>query len=759
MTVLALQFTTPALLIGLVAAAIPVALHLLAAARAREASFPTLRFLRRSMQRTARRRRVRNWLLLILRSLLLGLLAFAVAEPYSQTSAQAPTGPAPYAAVILIDNSLSMTAAVDPNRPAGPTLFDRAKAQAGELLSDEHPPDQAAVMTTNAPPRSGAADEPQRLRRDPTELRGRLAAMDAPAGGPDRLASRLRRAAELLRRAEQDRRVIYLFTDAQASAYGALDRIAALSGAGDIRLAVVRPVAQTPPNVAAGDLSVTGPGVLGRPLRIAATLRNFSPTDARVTAAVTVGDEPVGPSRTVRLAAAGDEGDRQSVEFDYVPRTVGAVEGRLLVRPAGAETADALAIDNDLPFRIEIRDRARVLVVHGPTGRDEPPGYAPSDALQTALSPFDDPTQPWPVALRPADGVPASTFSPDQLGGMHAVFFADVPAFSPDQAEAVAAFARDGGRVALFLGPYVDVENYNQRLGVDGADLLPGTLHAAVGQLGGGRDGSVLSRRPDGTHPLLAGLYEDASRYPRVAVMRYYPIELHRANVTVPLRHARSRVDDAGDPLVTVAPFRRGRVMLCATSASPVWNNLSAQHIFLPMVVRMAIGATSEPLPTAMCAAGATAVLPLPEDIPGEVRVTVTPPKGADITAQVRDGRAVLTDTWRLGRYTWTATTPSGTRVAAGALFVHAPWDESDLRPADATELTAKLRDAGLQSAHVGAELPDWTTAEADAGPAPQRQRRWWDLVLVGVIGLLVVESVVANRLRRQTASHPATPS
>jgi hypothetical protein len=58
--ILALQFTTPALLIGAVAAAIPVALHLLASARAREVAFPTLRFVRRSMQRTARRRRVHN---------------------------------------------------------------------------------------------------------------------------------------------------------------------------------------------------------------------------------------------------------------------------------------------------------------------------------------------------------------------------------------------------------------------------------------------------------------------------------------------------------------------------------------------------------------------------------------------------------------------------------------------------------------------------------------------------------------------------
>ena len=79
MTVAALPFLAPWLLVGALAAGIPVLLHLLSSVRAPEMLFPTLRFLKISMDKTARRRRLEHWLLLLLRSALLAMLAVAVA--------------------------------------------------------------------------------------------------------------------------------------------------------------------------------------------------------------------------------------------------------------------------------------------------------------------------------------------------------------------------------------------------------------------------------------------------------------------------------------------------------------------------------------------------------------------------------------------------------------------------------------------------------------------------------------------------------
>ena len=74
---LGVTFATPLLLIGLLAAAIPLVLHLLSSVRAQEVLFPTLRFLRISMEKTARRRRIQQVLLMFLRMALVALFGGA----------------------------------------------------------------------------------------------------------------------------------------------------------------------------------------------------------------------------------------------------------------------------------------------------------------------------------------------------------------------------------------------------------------------------------------------------------------------------------------------------------------------------------------------------------------------------------------------------------------------------------------------------------------------------------------------------------
>jgi hypothetical protein len=141
--ILALGFVTPLLLIGVVAAGIPFVLHLLSSVRAQEVYFPTLRFLKSSMEKTARRRRIQHWLLLLLRAALLAMLAFAVAQPISRAAGNW-LGGGRHAAAVVLDNSYSMAA-----RHEASSRFDRARTEAAALLSGENSPAMAALLTTN----------------------------------------------------------------------------------------------------------------------------------------------------------------------------------------------------------------------------------------------------------------------------------------------------------------------------------------------------------------------------------------------------------------------------------------------------------------------------------------------------------------------------------------------------------------------------------------------------------------------------------
>jgi len=82
-----LTFLNPAFLWGALAASIPVIIHLINRRRARVVQFPTIKFVLRSERRVARKYRVKQWLLLALRTLILFLLTTALAEPLRQPRA------------------------------------------------------------------------------------------------------------------------------------------------------------------------------------------------------------------------------------------------------------------------------------------------------------------------------------------------------------------------------------------------------------------------------------------------------------------------------------------------------------------------------------------------------------------------------------------------------------------------------------------------------------------------------------------------
>src|SRR5687767_7179431 len=115
-----MSFLYPAFLIGALAAAIPIVLHLLRRDVAPEVPFTAVHLLRRSPLEQTRRRRLRDLLLLAARVAALLLLAAAFARPYLTASG----GPA--LEIIAIDRSLSMGA---------PGRFERAQAEARTAIA------------------------------------------------------------------------------------------------------------------------------------------------------------------------------------------------------------------------------------------------------------------------------------------------------------------------------------------------------------------------------------------------------------------------------------------------------------------------------------------------------------------------------------------------------------------------------------------------------------------------------------------------
>ena len=140
---MSLFFLYPAFLVGLLAASLPILIHLLNRRRLQRIQFPAVRFILLSQKRISRSYRLRHWLLLALRTLAVVFLVLLLANPIFQTGAGLFAGGGPVSLVVLLDNSLSMTWSGDGNG------FKQAKEAARLLIAALNDNDRAALIPTN----------------------------------------------------------------------------------------------------------------------------------------------------------------------------------------------------------------------------------------------------------------------------------------------------------------------------------------------------------------------------------------------------------------------------------------------------------------------------------------------------------------------------------------------------------------------------------------------------------------------------------
>ena len=128
----------PLFLVGLLAVGVPVLIHLQRRHQSRTLVFPSLMFLERIQIPSRSRRRIRNWLLLALRSLALILLTLAFARPWlSGAAAGAAAGGEGKVVVVLLDNSFSM---------GYEDRWPKALAYARDVVGSLGAADEAAVV-------------------------------------------------------------------------------------------------------------------------------------------------------------------------------------------------------------------------------------------------------------------------------------------------------------------------------------------------------------------------------------------------------------------------------------------------------------------------------------------------------------------------------------------------------------------------------------------------------------------------------------
>jgi len=724
-----MTFAAPLFLIAALAAAIPVILHLINRQKAKDLPFSTLRFLRISAEKTRRRRRIHDLLLMLLRVAVLVLIALGLAGP-TLTHLGALWGGARSAVVIVLDNSASM-GTVDQER----VRFETATDAASQIMDELGPDDQVALMLTGGP----KFPEQGRFDRTHEKVRQMLAQCTVSYETAD-LGPKVQEARKLLEKSKASNKHIYVITDLQKHAW---ENLAATKDEPEATGAEYTPDEAKPqatddeevpiivvdcnrapvPDVAVQGVALSaGVPVAGVPLRATVELLNASPVEQQRHVELYVDGAKVASSPAISIPAGG----RFQHDFLFAFERGGLRRGE--VRLLGV---DGSAYDDRRFFAVEVDQGIPVAVVK--PERHEIPYLEESYYLELALNPGR--SGGW--AIRPTTLVAADLVS-EPLSDYKVIFCVNLPAPDTDTAQRLRDYVTAGGNLVWILGDNVNPQDYDRLDEQLGAKLLPAPLlDVRAPEPGGDRDSWSVAYL-NAEHAALSSLVEPPGLYQSVLVYQHVRIAAGENDAVRVL----ARLDD-GEPLLVERQVGEGKVLLLGTSVHVDWTNLPLKKIFLPLVANLVFELSGAERARHDTLAGSPLVLPL-EDAAGPVGVEILPPTGETIRRTTEEDESAsddvfrYTDTHQIGIYLIRRldTVPP----AQIAYSVNVDPEEADPETIDREELQKRFAPTPL----VFAENPD----DLSSTFAWLREgESLWGLFLTAVLIALVFESFLANRL------------
>ena len=199
-----MTFLNPAILFGLLAASIPIIIHLQNLRKLKKIEFSTLQFLKELQKNKIRKIKLKQWLLLALRVLIILCIVTAFARPtLVGVSVGGTTSAAKTTAVFIIDDTFSMSV-IDQEG----SYFNQAKENINNILNQFEEGDEFGLVLV-----SSQSDEIE-MTSNRSKFEQEIDATNISfASG--KLNNAIIKAAELIGEAKNFNKEIYLFTDFQ----------------------------------------------------------------------------------------------------------------------------------------------------------------------------------------------------------------------------------------------------------------------------------------------------------------------------------------------------------------------------------------------------------------------------------------------------------------------------------------------------------------------------------------------------------------
>ena len=740
---------------GAVGAAGTVLIHLLNRRRYQVLSWGAIEFLQQAIKKNRRVIRLRDAILLSLRTLAVLMFGLALARPhYSQRDTLA--GPRPIHAIIVIDNSLSMS-----YRTLEGSLLSQAK-QAAIQLVERLPAGSHVSVLTSCGNDSSVAPEPTAILPDALTAIEQIEVADAAASMNEMLA-RVRAAAEF--ETNSPHRVVVL-TDQQATTWtdvpGA-DEVADLE-----QLQIVDVAPRQRDNTWIAEIGVQDGFAEARTsTTIRVVVQRGGGNAVRHAEVSLLVDQQLVGSRSIVLQPGQSS---QLVTFQHSFSTT-TTQGLVYVPIKAVLTADRLTMDDARHALVPVLPRLPIVFVDqfGEREEDVRRGLiGETRALRRLLqSDREDDLREVVLGQR---RLKLDDLDAKSIADARVVIVAGV-ASPAEKVSVLRRFVEEGGQLLIAAGGDFSAREWQELAWLDGNGILPAPLAGrAVGATPRETQGELTPtflsfeslrhshwlRLPGVSAEVLRDLYGEPLFF------KWIEVDASQDFASA-YRVAARLAGPAGPPLLVERDIDRGRLFFFSSGITSDWNTLSKSNAvaMLDRLVREMIYATIEDrqrttrsglqveLPVA--ARDATVLLQRPDH-------GVAFPLASGYLDRERFG-VTIRDAYRRGVYSVAAMPEdeNGNLSAADPIWevefaVNGDAAESDLTAVDDAHVAALARYVTVSLAHAGDEI-------SLAATQPLAQGLWWWFTLVVLLLILAETLTLVTAQRRRRATHPTEPA
>jgi hypothetical protein len=665
-----LTFLNPIAFIGLLAAGIPIVLHIFNLRKLKTIDFSTLSFLKELQKTKIRRLKLRQLLLLFLRTLFVIVVVLAFSRPTLKGSLPGGlAGTAKTTAVILFDDSQSMTASDEQGE-----LLHQAKNAAFAVINFLKDGDEVYLVKLSDVPLDEISEIPSAQRNFPA-IRNAIFEIK-PSSVHRSIEDALRFTARLVAASQNFNKEVYLISDFQS---GSLESKMKIRNTGERQFIPAQfflvPLGKRElQNVSIESIEI--PSTIfevNKPFTVKAKLTNHGTSNVQnhVTRVYQNG------SHVAQKGVDIQAGHSVETAFTLIPKQSGFLEGKIELED------DDLEFDNIRYFTVHIPKELHVLLVGGASDL--------TYLSMTLAAQFTDSS-----AHLKINRIPSDRFSSFSLNNTDVVIFSNLSGLTHDQSLTLKTYLQHGGGMLFFPGTQTSRDAFNQTIA---APLGISTINTSDENRTSPSAASFIEfDKVDFRHPLFAGMFEDTDakqdagtthrqrilESPRILKsIHYIPTPKSRSIITL----------TNGYPFLIEEQISGGHLLLFSVPADTGWSDLPMKGLFVPFVHRSLAYLAQESTSEHSLLVGEETAIHLRTAVPS--KLTTAKPNGLEIIMNPQQLGAEKTIRFSDDDVPGIYTVASGTLIV-DKFAVNVDPDESNTAPSENKRRDVLFRRFGI---------------------------------------------------------------